>query len=48
MKPWVQAAAAVEKFFEDIDDVLETAFGDGVTVTIERNGAITVDDYDHD
>lgn len=43
-----QAAKAVGKFFQDIEDVLESAFGDGVEVTVERSGAITVDDYDHD
>jgi len=46
--PCAKAAAEVGKFFQDIEDVLETAFGDGVEVTVKRSGAITVDDYDHD
>jgi hypothetical protein len=43
-----QAVYEVETLFHDIEEVLNTAFGDGVEVTIERNGEVTVDDYDHD
>lgn len=46
--PLSAVADQVEKFFEDIDDVMHEAFGDGVQVTVQRNGTITVDDYCHD
>lgn len=41
-------AQAVGKFFNGIEDCLEAAFGDGVQVIVERSGAITIDDYNHD
>ncbi len=42
------AAKEVGTFFQDIDDVLERAFGDGVQVFVERSGDITIEDYSHD
>jgi len=46
--PGAKAAKEVGNFFVDIEDVLETAFGDGVQVFVQRDGSITVEDYDHD
>jgi hypothetical protein len=35
MKPWIHAENSAKKF------------GDGVEVFVQRDGTITVDDYDH-
>lgn len=43
-----KAAQEVNVFFNGIDNVLNQAFGDGVRVYVERNGAITVDEYGHE
>ena len=42
------AAKEVGAFFNDIEDVLAQAFGDGVRIFVERSGDITVEDYAHD
>ena len=51
--PCERAAHEVGVFFNGIEDVLRTTFGDGVQVRIERHGNITVslptcEEYDHD
>ena len=46
--PGDKAAHEVRVFFNGLEDVLQTTFGDGVQVRIERNGNITVEEYDHD
>ena len=46
--PCERAAHEVGVFFNGLEDVLRTTFGDGVQVRIERNGNITVEEYDHD
>jgi hypothetical protein len=32
----------------DLSDIMETAFGDSVEVTITRDGEVSVEEYDHD
>lgn len=46
-----ELAADVEKMnslWEEMEDELQTIFGDGVRVKIERDGTTTVDEYEHD
>lgn len=38
----------VQEFFNDIQEVLEQAFGDGYQITVQKNGDIEVEEYDHD
>ena len=33
---------------EEVEDILEECFGDGVQVTVSRNGSVTINDYEHD
>lgn len=42
------AVTSIDETFDDIEDVLEATFGDGMQVTVHRNGKIEVDEYDHD
>lgn len=41
-------AHRVGEFFVGIEDAMETAFGDGVEVYVDRSGEVTVNDYTHD
>ncbi len=34
--------------FQEIDQTMQAIFGDGVQVTVTREGEIEIDDYDHD
>lgn len=38
----------IYRVFQDIEDVMLAVFGDGVQVTVSREGEIEIDDYDHD
>ena len=48
LKTIKKAVEAAEKQMEECLDVLETAFGDSVMVTVSRDGKVEVEDYDHD
>jgi hypothetical protein len=37
-----------ERQLEEIQTILNIAFGDGVLVTLDREGNMEVEDYDHD
>jgi hypothetical protein len=34
--------------FQEIDQVMQAVFGDGVQVTVTRDGDVEIDEYDHD
>ena len=38
----------IHVLFQRIEDVMNAVFGDGVEVTVTRDGEIDIDDYDHD